>query len=144
VASAEQLIRNIEHGRFERTMSGLTALSALITGAEIWLEHDAASFSNRVMWWPIALTPVAAAAGVAGVLDRRMAKTVLPAVSAVVAANGIQGTYLHVRGIAQKPGGWRLARYNIEMGPPLFAPLLFSMVGGMGLVAAILRREGER
>jgi hypothetical protein len=29
------------------------------------------------------------------------------------------------------------------MGPPLFAPLLVTMVGGMGLLAAILRREGE-
>jgi hypothetical protein len=29
------------------------------------------------------------------------------------------------------------------MGPPLFAPLLATMVGGMGLLAAILRREGE-
>lgn len=143
-AAVAQLVRNVEHGRFERLMSGLTAAAALITGAEIWLEHDKASFSNRVMWWPIALTPLAAAAGVAGVLDRRMAKTVLPAVSAVVAANGLQGTYLHVRGISQKPGGWRLARYNVEMGPPLFAPLLFSMVGGMGLVAAVLRREGRR
>ena len=143
-AAVEHVLHNVEHGRFERAMSGLTAVSAVITGAEIWLEHDAASFSNRVMWWPIVLTPIAAAAGVAGVFDRRMAKTVLPAVSAVVAANGLQGTYLHVRGIADKPGGWRLARYNIEMGPPLFAPLLFSMVGGMGLLAAILRREGER
>jgi hypothetical protein len=29
----------------------------------------------------------------------------------------------------------------MEMGPPLFAPLLVTMVGGMGLLAAILRRE---
>ena len=143
-AAGEHLVRNIEHGRFERALSGLTAVAAVITGAEIWLEHDSASFSNRMMWVPVALSPVAAAAGIAGVADRRLAKTVLPAVSAVVAVNGVQGTYLHVRGIAQKPGGWRLARYNIEMGPPLFAPLLFSMVGGMGLLAAILRREGKR
>jgi hypothetical protein len=27
------------------------------------------------------------------------------------------------------------------MGPPLFAPLLVTMVGGMGLLAAVLRRE---
>jgi hypothetical protein len=27
------------------------------------------------------------------------------------------------------------------MGPPLLAPLLVTMVGGMGLLAAILRRE---
>ena len=32
------------------------------------------------------------------------------------------------------------ARYNAEMGPPVFAPLLFGLVGGMGLLAAILRR----
>ena len=80
-------------------------------------------------------------AGVAGTFSRRWAKTALPVVSALVLANGVQGTYLHVRGIAQKPGGWRFARYNAEMGPPLFAPLLFSMVGGMGLLAAVLRRE---
>ena len=47
----------------------------------------------------------------------------------------------NARCIAQKPGGWSNARYNIEMGPPLLAPLLVTMVGGMGLLAAILRRE---
>ena len=55
--------------------------------------------------------------------------------------NGLQGTYLHARGVAQKPGGWRNWRYNVEMGPPLLAPLLVTLVGGMGLVAAVLRRE---
>ena len=137
------LVRNIEHGRFERALSGLTAGAAVITGAEIFLEHDRASFGNRMMWLPVALTPVVAAAGVGGVCSRRVAKTVLPVVSAVTIANGLQGTWLHVRGIAQRPGGWRYARYNTEMGPPLFAPLLFAMVGGMGLLASLLRREGS-
>ena len=61
--------------------------------------------------------------------------------SAAIIANGLQGTYLHARGIAQKPGGWSNARYNVEMGPPLLAPLLVTVVGGMGLLAAVLRRE---
>jgi hypothetical protein len=87
------------------------------------------------------LGPVGAAAGVAGVISRRMAKTALPVASAAIVANGLQGTYLHVRGIAQKPGGWKNARYNIEMGPPLLAPMLVTIVGGMGLLAAVLRRE---
>ncbi len=138
----DHLVRNIEHGRFERALSGLTAGAALVTGAEIFLEHDKASFGNRMMWIPVIVTPFVSAAGVGGVFSRRIAKTALPFVSAVTVANGLQGTYLHVRGIAQKPGGWRYARYNIEMGPPLFAPLLFAMVGGMGLLAAVLRREG--
>jgi hypothetical protein len=141
VLGIDRLVRNVEHGRFERTLSGLTAVGALVTAAEIWMEHDRASFGNRMMWLPVALGPVGAAAGVAGVFSRRAAKTALPLASAAIIANGLQGTYLHIRGIAQRPGGWRLARYNAEMGPPLFAPLLVTMVGGMGLLAAVLRRE---
>lgn len=137
----DRMVVNIEHGRFERALSALTAAAAVVTGAEIFLEHDRASFGNTMMWLPVALTPVVAVAGVAGVASKRCAKTVLPLASAVAVANGLQGSYLHVRGIAQRPGGWKAARYNAEMGPPLFAPLLFAMVGGMGLLAAILRRE---
>jgi len=29
------------------------------------------------------------------------------------------------------------------MGPPLFAPMLAGLVGGMGLLASVLRREGD-
>lgn len=137
----DHLVRNVEHGRFERTLSGLTAAGAVITAAEIYLEHDRASFGNKMMWIPVGLGPVGAAAGIAGVLSHRMAKTALPIASAAIVVNGLQGTYLHVRGIAQRPGGWRMARYNVEMGPPMFAPLLMTMVGGMGLLAAVLRRE---
>jgi hypothetical protein len=137
----DRLVGNVEHGRFERSLSGLTAVAALVTGAEIYLEHDRASFGNSMMWVPVALTPSVVAAGVGGVFSKRLAKTALPVCSAVVVANGLQGTYLHIRGIAQRPGGWRQVRYNTEMGPPLFAPLLFTMVGGMGLLAALLRRE---
>jgi hypothetical protein len=70
-----------------------------------------------------------------------MAKTVLPAASALIVANGLQGTFLHAQGIGNKPGGWKEFRYNMEMGPPLLAPLLVTLVGGMGLLAAVLRRE---
>jgi hypothetical protein len=144
-ASVEQgidrMVRNIETGRFERSLSALTAAGALVTAAEIYFEHDKASFGNPWMWAPVALGPIGAAAGIAGVFSRRMAKTALPIASAAIVANGIQGTYLHLRGIAQKPGGFSNLRYNLEMGPPLFAPGLVTLVGGMGLLASILRRE---
>ncbi len=137
----DHLVENVRTGHFERSLSALTAAGALVTAAEIFFEHDSASFSNKMMWIPVALGPVGAAAGIAGVFSRRLAKTALPVASAAIVANGLQGTYLHARGIAQKPGGWANARYNIEMGPPLLAPLLVTMVGGMGLLAAVLRRE---
>jgi hypothetical protein len=137
----DRVVRNVQTGHFERGLSALTAVGALVTAAEIFFEHDSASFGNKMMWIPVALGPVGAVAGVAGVISRRMAKTALPVASAAIVANGLQGTYLHARGITQKPGGWKNARYNIEMGPPLLAPLLVTIVGGMGLLAAVLRRE---
>lgn len=99
--------------------------------------------ATGVMCWPIFIMPTLVPAGIAAVFSLRAAKTILPLVSAVVVANGIQGTYLHARGIAQKPGGWRMAAYNLEMGPPLFAPGLAALVGGMGLLASLLRREDD-
>jgi hypothetical protein len=137
----DRVVGNIAHGRFERSLSGLTALSALVTGTEIYLEHYKASFGDKWMWTPVLLTPPVVVAGVGGVFSRRWAKTVLPVASALFAANGLLGEYFHARGVARKPGGWRLASYNVPMGPPIAAPGLMAMVGGMGLLAAVLRRE---
>jgi hypothetical protein len=134
-------VRDVRTGRFERSLSALTAAGAVITTAEIFMSHDGASFGNKMMWWPIVIVPSAVPAGIASVFSRRAAHTVLPLASAVIVANGLQGTYLHLRGVAQRPGG--ITRYNLESGPPVFAPLLASLVGGMGLLAAVLRREGH-
>jgi hypothetical protein len=132
-------LRDVRTGRFERSLSALTAAGAAVTAGEIFVSHDAASFGNKMMWWPIAVIPTAIPAGIAAFASQRAAKTVLPVASAAIVANGLQGTYLHWRGIRQRPGGW--TRYNLEAGPPLFAPMLASLVGGMGLLAAALRRE---
>jgi hypothetical protein len=145
VTEAEHLldraVRNVEHGRFERSLSGLTAASAVVTGVEIYMEHYKASFGNKWMWSPVVLTPPLVVAGIGGVFSRRWAKTALPAAAALYAANGPLGEYFHARGVARKPGGWRLWSYNLPMGPPISAPGMMAMVGGMGLLAAVLRRE---
>ncbi len=132
-------MRDLRTGRFERTLSALTAAGAAVTAGEIYLSHDGASFGNKMMWWPIVVVPTAIPAGAAGFFSRRAAKTVLPVSSAAIVLNGMQGTYLHWRGIKQRPGGF--TKYNMESGPPMFAPLLASLVGAMGLLAALLRRE---
>src|SRR3984957_3321363 len=137
----DRMIQNVQTGHFERSLSALTAAGALVTAAEIFFEHDSASFGNKMMWIPVALGPVGAVAGVAGFFSQRMAKTALPVASAAIVVNGLQGVYLHARGISQKPGGWSTACCTGEGGPPRLAPLLVTMVGGMGLLAAILRRE---
>jgi hypothetical protein len=124
----DRVLSDVRTGRFEQTLAALTAAGAAITAAEIYTEHDSASFGNKMMWWPVVILPTAIPAGIAGVFSKRAAKTVLPLTSLAIVINGLQGTYLHWRGIAQKPGGWALASYNVEMGPPVFAPLLAGLM----------------
>ena len=137
------VLRDVNQGRFERSMAGVTAASALLVCGEVYYEHYKGSFGNRLMWSPIVVTPPIVVAGIAGIFSRKAAKTALPAASALYVLTGLAGLILHARGVARKPGGWDYARYNLVMGPPVIAPGLFAMVGGMGLLAALVRREGE-
>jgi hypothetical protein len=137
----DTVVDNLRHGRAQRLLSAATAASALPLGAEIYVNHYGGSFGNRWMWTPVLLSPGLSAAGVAGVVSERAARTVLPAVSALFVLDGAAGVYFHLRGIARKPGGFREASYNLVMGPPALAPGSLAMVGALGLVAAIMRRE---
>jgi hypothetical protein len=105
------------------------------------MEHYKGSFGDRWMWTPIVLTPALMGAGVAGAVSERAARTVLPAVSALYALDGLVGVVTHVRGIRHRPGGFREPLYNLVMGPPLLAPGSLVMVGAMGVAAAFARRE---
>lgn len=138
---AGRLSRGIREGRFQRSLSGATAAAAAVTTAEVLAEHYRASFGNKWMWSPLAITPPVVAAGLAGVFSERAARTWLPLAAGAYAASGLAGEYLHLRGVARRPGGWRLPISNLVMGPPAAAPGLLAMVGAMGLVAALLRRE---
>lgn len=137
----DRMVSNIAHGRFERSLSGLTAVSAVVMTAEVCIEHYSASFGNKWMWSPVLVTPPVVVAGIAGMFSKRWAKTALPIASVIYAADGLVGEYFHARGVARKPGGWKLASYNVPMGPPIVAPGSMALIGGMGILAALLRRE---
>ena len=136
-----RVLRDWRRGRAQRLLSAATAVSALPLGFEIYLNHYGGSFGNKWMWTPVALSPALSAAGVAGVVSERAAKTVLPALSAVFLLDGAAGVYFHLRGAYRKPGGFKEATYNLVMGPPALAPGSLAMIGGMGIAAALSRRE---
>ncbi len=125
----------------QRTLSAVTAATAAPLALEVYLEHYRGSFGDKWEWAPIACTPPLVAAGIAGAYSERAARTALPAAAALFALNGVIGTVLHARGVARKPGGFREPMYNVVMGPPLLAPGSLVLVGGMGILAALLRRE---
>jgi hypothetical protein len=93
------------------------------------------------MWTPLVLTPPLTAAGVGGVFSEKVARTFLPAVSAIYFLDGLVGIVTHVQGVRKRPGGFKEAHYNLTMGPPLLAPGSLCLVGAMGLACAIVRRE---
>ena len=139
--AGRRALRNLRRGRVQRSLAAATAASALPLGLEIWFEHFRGSFGDKWMWTPVVLSPALTAAGIAAVRSRRAATTVLPAVSALYCLDGAIGIYTHVQGVRKRPGGFSEPLYNIVMGPPLLAPGSLALVGGMGLVAAVARRE---
>ncbi|MFZ0817943.1 MAG: hypothetical protein WAM78_20630 [Candidatus Sulfotelmatobacter sp.] len=137
------LVHDVREGRFQRSLALIAGLSSAIAGLEVSYEHYRGSYSNPVMYTPVILSGALFVSGVAGAVNRRAARTLLPVVSAITLADCLIGFGFHVRGIQRKPGGWRLPVVNIVMGPPIFAPLLFGTSAYLGLVASFLRREGS-
>lgn len=135
------LAHYIREGRFQRSLALIAGLSSAIAGLEVSYEHYRGSYSNPVMYTPVILSGVLTVSGVAAAVNRSAARTILPVVSAITLADCLIGFGFHVRGIQRKPGGWRLPVFNIVMGPPIFAPLLFGTSAYLGLVASFLRRE---
>jgi hypothetical protein len=140
-SALDQFAAAVAHGRFQRRLALTSAFFAILAGGEAYFEHLRGSFNQRVMWTPVWVTPFMVLAAVGAAASERLARLVLPVVSLVTLLDGMLGFLLHLRGIRQMPGGFANLRFNITMGPPLFAPLLFSSVGLLGFIAALLRRK---
>jgi hypothetical protein len=140
---AERIARLIREGRFQRSLALLTAATSIISGLEVAYEHYRGSYSRRVMYTPVILSGVLGVAAIAGFFSRRAARIVLRLAAVITIADAAVGFYFHTRGIARKPGGWRLPMTNMIMGPPIFAPLLFGTSAYLGLIASFLQREDE-
>jgi hypothetical protein len=132
---------HIREGRFQRGLSLMAGSSSILAGLEVSYEHYKGSYGQKVMWTPVALSGAMTGAGIWGFFSPRAARTVLRWTSVVTLVDSVVGFFFHVRGIARKPGGWRLPVTNIVMGPPIFAPLLFGVSAYLGLIASFLRPE---
>lgn len=135
--------KNLRYGRFQEHLSALTVLWAFFSGFEALYSHYKSNFRYKAQWTPVLLTPLLMAAAAGAVKSRRIANTVLPAVSGLALADGAVGFLYHARGVIRRPGGLKKPLYNTLYGPPIFAPLLFAACGFIGLIASLLRRERQ-
>jgi hypothetical protein len=135
--------QHLREGRFQRSLALVTAFASLLGGLEVTLEHYRGSYGQQIMYTPVFLSAALMVAGLGAVVSRWFARVLLPITSVLLLVDGVVGFYFHIRGIARKPGGWRVPVMNIIMGPPLFAPLLLALSGYLGLIASLLRREDD-
>ncbi|MGH2478674.1 MAG: hypothetical protein ACRDHW_03325, partial [Ktedonobacteraceae bacterium] len=93
----EQLIvEHIREGRFQRSLSLITAFSSLLSGLEVTYEHYLGSYSQRVMYTPVLLSAGLSVAGVWSVFNRWAARVLLPITSLLTLADGVVGFVLHI------------------------------------------------
>lgn len=137
------IIQHIREGRFQRSLALITAFSSLLSGLEVTYEHYLGSYSQQIMYTPVFISLGLVVASIGGAFNRWVARVALPIVSLVTIIDGVVGFFLHVRGVHRKPGGWRIPIFNVVMGPPLLAPLLFAISGFLGLITTFLRHEDD-
>ena len=140
---AKTVVDHVRSGTFQRSMSLLVCGTSVVSGLEVSYEHYRGSYSNPVMYTPVILSGILSTAGFSGFLSRRLAKTFLRWTSFATLVDGMIGFGFHILGIARKPGGWRLPVFNLVMGPPVFAPLLFGTSAYLGVLASYLQREED-
>ena len=141
---ARWFVNEAHAGRLRRTFGVLAAFAALASGWEAYVQHLRGAYDDWLMWTPVLLSPPMAVAGLAATINERVAQVALPWLSLLVLVDGVVGFVYHLKGISRLPGGFRLASYNVTMGPPIFAPLFFLSVGVLGLLASAARPERIR
>ena len=121
---------------FGRLYLLLVAVAFLVIGTQVYLLHWRAVFRSKAMWGPVVMAPIIAAAGVAAAIVRNdVIGWTAVTIFALGLIDGLIGLALHLRGIAQRIGGFT-AR-NLTAGPPPLLPLAFAalaLTGGLAVV----------
>jgi hypothetical protein len=109
--------------------------------AGIWVQltllHWAGAFKRRVMYSPVALTPLFALAPVLGAIERDgpLGWVALGLLGFAI-FEGLTGVFFHLQGINYQIGGL-LSLRNMLTGPPPILPLAYSLIGVVGVIALV-------
>jgi hypothetical protein len=115
-----------------RVVAPLIAFSLAGTAAEAGFLHFRGAFQNPLMYAPVTIPPLAAAAMIAAAVT----PAAVPACRTLLRATavlGLAGPLFHAYGIHRNMGGWHNWRQMILQGPPLPAPPAFTGIAAAGL-----------
>ena len=111
------------------------ALSYLLLGIESGYNHWIGGYFNKVMFTPVALSPLLALVHVGAMAKLRVARSVEGPLSALAVVAGLVGFGFHIWNISKRSGGF--SWQNFFYGPPVVAPLQLTGQGILGLLAAL-------
>jgi hypothetical protein len=118
----------------DRVLIFAMGLLFLIIFVQVTLFHYRQNFRHWSMWIPVIATPVF---GLCLILfafyNAAWLLMVLTVLLSVGIAAGAFGTYMHVQGIGERVGGYKLR--NFMTGPPLTLPAIISAISLLGLIA---------
>jgi hypothetical protein len=121
---------------FARLYLLLLAIAFLVVGAQVLLFHWQAAFRAKTMYVPVVLAPIIAASAVlASVVRNELTGWGAVAVFGGGLLVGLVGVGLHLRGVAQRIGGFTLR--NVTAGPPFLLPLAYgalALTGGLAVL----------
>ena len=120
----------------------MAAVNELFLGLDIYLAHSISGTIVPREWIPIIFGPTAGvlllAAGLLAIKQRKTAQVIATVVLAASIAVGLLGAYFHVvRGILPSaPLGQKVNLNLLVWAPPVIGPLMFSLIGWLGISAA--------
>lgn len=126
------------HWPLDRFLVLFVSLAFLLIGIQVAMSHYRQNFHHKTMWVPVVEAPifmiVSGALALTGV-DWLM--TLFLACMWLGVLTGLAGTYLHLRGVGIRVGGYEFR--NFLMGPPVIMPILYAAVSVLGLAAGYWR-----
>lgn len=120
----------------------MAAVNEIFLGIDIFLAHSLSGTIVTREWIPIIFGPAAGVlllvAGLVARRNRRLAALIASVIFVLSIAVGLLGAYFHVtRAILPSgPPGQRVSVGFLIWAPPIIGPLVFSLVGLLGLSAA--------
>jgi hypothetical protein len=125
----------------ERLIYAFLAAAYLLVWAQVTLFHWRAGFHNKFMWGPVLYTPLLIIGALALVFTPG-ARPLFVVLFAIGALEGLAGTFLHLRGIAEMVGGFNLR--NVMAGPPFILAFVYAALSLLGMLVAYWPRPGQQ
>jgi lysylphosphatidylglycerol synthetase-like protein (DUF2156 family) len=122
----------------DRILILFVGLAFFMIFIQVTLFHYRQNFRHWSMWIPVLATPVFGILAVAlAFYNIGWLRTTLAWLLAVGIVAGMFGTYMHIKGVGERVGGYELR--NFLIGPPLTLPAMVTAMSTLGLFALYWR-----